>query len=283
MASLDPRDYELQVERAHASLSRAKANARKTSADYSRIQDLYENRNASRSDLDQARAAAESSRAEVSSNTKDLELARLQLEYTRLTSPTDCSVATVPVEVNENVQAGVTTVAEVICGTRHEVEVNLPGALIAGVKKGSKVDVTFDAIPGLLFPATVTKVGVAAGQTATTFPVTVQLQQDLPGFRSGLAAEVTFRFESGSSRALFLVPPVAVGEDRGGRYVYRIEQVEQGFGIVRRMPVKVGDLTGEGLEILDGLADGDLIVTAGVRRLFDGRKVRLMEPPEPSP
>ncbi len=278
LAALDPQDYDLQVQRAEAALARAKASARSASADYARVRALYENRNASRNDLDQARAAAESSRAQVASSAKELELARLQSGYTRLIAPAACYVASVPVEVNENVRAG-QTVMEVVCGSRLEVEVSIPEVFIARVEKGSGVTVTFDAIPGIRFPAVVTKVGVASGRTGTTFPVTVQLQQRVPGFRSGLAAEVMFRFEGRKGQARMLVPPVAVGEDRDGRFVFVVEEIVGGLGIVRRRPVVVGELTAEGLEILDGLVDGERIVTAGVRRLHDGRQVRLMNEP----
>lgn len=276
IAALDPQDYDLQVQRSEASLARAKASARSASADYSRVRALYENRNASRNDLDQARAAAESSRAEVASSTKELELARLQLGYTRLTSPAACYVASAPAEVNENVQAG-QTIMEVVCGSRLEVEVSVPEVFIARIQKGSTVTTKFDAIPGLQFSSIVTKVGVASGRTGTTFPVTVQLQQRVPGFRSGLAAEVTFRFEGRKGEARILVPPVAVGEDRDGRYVYVIEEVTEGIGIVKRTPVIIGELNAEGLEIIDGLSDGTRIVTAGVRRIHEGQQVRLMD------
>ena len=279
VAKLDPRDYKLQVQRAEAALARARATARSAAADYSRVRALYENRNASRNDLDQARAAAESSRAEVSSSNKDVDLARLQLAYTQLKSPAACSVAAVPADVNENVIARVTTVAEIICGSRFEVEVFVPEVFIARVRQGSTVKVTFDAMRDRHFSAIVTKVGVASGETATTFPVTVQLQKDIPGFRSGMAAGVTFHFESKKGRARILVPPVAVGEDREGRYVFVVEEMEDGLGIVHRKPVTIGALTAEGLEILSGLTDGERVVTAGVRRLQDGRKVRLMDSP----
>jgi len=276
LAALDPQDYQLQVQRSEAALARAKASARSTSADYSRVRALYENRNASRNDLDQARAAAESSRAEVSSSSKDLELAKFQLGYTRLAAPAACYVASVPVEVNENVQAG-KIILEVVCGSRLEVEVGIPEVFIARVKNGSPVTATFDAIPGLQFPALVTKVGVASGQTGTTFPVTVQLQQLVPGFRSGLAAEVTFRFEGRKGEARILVPSVAVGEDRDGRYVFVIEDIVDGRARVKRRAVEIGELSAEGLEIIDGLPDGTRIVTAGVRRIHDGQQVRLMD------
>jgi len=276
IAELDPEDYELKAQRAQSSLARAQAAARNAAANYKRIQALYENRNASRNDLDAARADAESSRAEVNSSKKELELERLHLRYTKLAAPAACSVATVPVEMNENVGPG-QPIVEVVCGSKLEVEVAVPEVFIARIQKGSPVTATFDAIPGIRFPAIVTKVGVASGQTATTFPVTVQLQREVPEFRSGMAAEVTFRFVGQEGRARMLVPPVAVGEDRDGRFVFVVEKTDPGFGIVRRKPVTVGELTPEGLEILGGLADGERVVTAGVRRLQGGRKVQLME------
>jgi multidrug efflux pump subunit AcrA (membrane-fusion protein) len=39
--------------------------------------------------------------------------------------------------------------------------------------------------------------------------------------------------------------------------------------------VRVGDFTPTGIEIVEGLASGDLVVTAGVSRIEDGQEVRL--------
>ena len=72
-----------------------------------------------------------------------------------------------------------------------------------------------------------------------------------------------------------LVPSFAVGEDRGGRFVFIVEETEPGFGIVHRRPVTVGNLTPDGLEVLAGLSDGERSITAGVSRLQDGRRVKL--------
>ena len=62
---------------------------RNAKAGYDRTRGLYENRNASRSDLDAARAAFESAQASVRSLAKQIELARSQLSYTRLLAPAD--------------------------------------------------------------------------------------------------------------------------------------------------------------------------------------------------
>jgi RND family efflux transporter MFP subunit len=274
IAELDPVDYRLQVEETEASLERARADLRNADAKYARVRALYENRNASRDDLDAARAGAESARAQVQSIEKRLELARAQLRYTRLKAPTEGAIAQVSVEENENVQAGQTVVL-LTSGARPEVKVGVPGILISQVEEGGLVEVTFDAIPGKSFRAVVTEVGVVTGMS-TTYPVTVRLEQEDSDVRPGMAAEVAFRFGSPDVGERFLVPSIAVGEDRHGRYVYLVEKEAEGMGMTRRKTVAVGELREEGLEILEGLSEGDLLVIAGISKITDGMKVRLL-------
>jgi len=275
IAELDPRDYVLQVEEAKENLAQARAQARNAAANHERIRALYENNNVSRNDLDAARAAAESAGALVRSIDKKIEQAELQLKYTRLPAPVDGAIAAVEVEVNENVGTGGHVVL-LTSGEVPEVEVAIPEVLIARIKVGSLVTVTFDAIPEKHFPAEVTEVGISSTDFATTFPVTVRLDRRDPGIRPGMAAEVAFRFESTEQKKYFLVPPQSAGEDRRGRFVFVVEpEEEEGFGIIHRRAVQVGELTTEGIEILSGLSDGDRVVIAGVSKIEDGMKVKL--------
>jgi RND family efflux transporter MFP subunit len=263
IAQLDSRDYELQVQEAQASLTRALASRRNTTAERDRVRELYENDNASLSQWDQARAVAESAAAQVVSLEKRLELVQLQLDYTRLTAPVAGAIATIEVEVNENVQAG-QQIVTLSSSTMTEVGVDLPGSVITEIREGAGAVVECDALPGETFEAFVTEVGVAASG-ATTFPVTVQLAARNDRVRPGMAA----------------------GEDRDGRFVFLAEPEGEGRAVVRRRPVTVGDLTTDGqrdlIEVVDGLSEGDVIITAGVRRLEDGRQVRLVEAAESQP
>lgn len=276
IAALDPTDYRIQVERADAALSQAQAQARTVAADYERVQAMYESENASRSDLDRARAASESADAAVNAASKQLELARLQVDYTRLEAPWPGSIAEVVVEQNENVTAG-KMVARITGGGGIEVNVAIPGVLISEFAPGLSVAVAFPALPGEAFSGTISEVGVASTAFATTYPVTVNLGDADHRIRSGMAAEVKCQMDSSDERERFLVPSSAVNEDRQGRYVFVVEPLpdEPGFGTVRRTPVTVGDLVPEGMEILQGLSDGDLVVTAGVSRVEHAMKVRL--------
>jgi hypothetical protein len=92
---------------------------------------------------------------------------------------------------------------------------------------------------------------------------------------------VTFRFGSANAGQRINLPTHAVGADREGRFVFVLDpSAEEGIAVVRRVGVEIGDLTGDGLEILSGLEVGQQVVTAGVRRLQDGQRVKA---PGPAP
>ena len=56
-----------------------------------------------------------------------------------------------------------------------------------------------------------------------------------------------------------------------------LEKTDDGLGIVHRTPVAVGEILSDGIEILEGVNPGDLVVTAGVSRIYDGLQVRVPE------
>lgn len=276
IAELDDADYRLQAQEAEAGLASAEAQAVNAEANYDRVQSLYENRNASKNDLDAARAGAISARQNVNSIAKRLELANATLGYTRLRAQLDGSIADVPVEANENVGAGQPVVL-LTSGGRLEVEVAIPEQLIVEVREGDEVTVRFDAMSGRSFGGHVTEVGVVSG-AATTYPVKVRLDKEDSDCRPGMAAEVDFRFGGRGERERIYVPSVAVGEDRQGeRFVFVISEDAAGTVHAQRREVVIGTLGDEGLmEIQDGLVDGELVVTAGVSRITHGQEVRLL-------
>lgn len=274
LARLDPVDYELAVEEAKAALAQSEAALRQAIADYGRIRALYENNNASKSDFDAGRAGFESAGAQVEASEKRLAQSEQQLAYTTLRAPVTGAVAAVDVEINETVSGG-QTVVSITSGETPEIEVAVSEITIPYIEAGMNATVGFDALPGKTLGGTVTEVGVATREGSSTYPVTVRLDETSTRIRSGMAAEVTFEIGSGDGSIRLALPPVAVGEDRDGRFVFLVEERGDGLGVVQRRTVTVGDLAPDGIEIVDGIAIGDVVVTAGVRRLIDGMEVRF--------
>lgn len=273
IAALDPATYEVEVQRAQASLAQADAERRSTESEYQRVRQLYANNNASQNDLDAALSRTESAKANRQAMAQSLNLARLNHDYTRLTADSDCSVASLDVEMNENVSAG-SQVAVVNCGDRWEVEIAVPESLIAAFLPTMAGTVRFDAIPDQEFTSSVSEVGIAGG--GSTYSVTLTLNEHHSAFRSGLAAEVTFAFAgTTNSDGVFFLPPASVGQDENGAFVYVLTSTDEpGVAITERRSVVVGALSESGLEISEGLLDGDRVVTAGITAAREGLRVR---------
>ncbi len=277
IGQLDTQDYEIQVQAAAAQLYQAKAQARNAGANYDRVRQLYENNNASLTDLDSARSGSESAKAQVLVASKQVQLARFKLGYTKLTAPVSGTIAQVNVEANENVQAGYPIVV-LTSGKRPEVEIAIPELFISQIQDGAQVDVKFDSIPDRIFKAVITEIGVSVSKGSSTYPVSVQLFQGDETIRSGMAAEVSTRLMRTAKQDLyFIIPLAAVGEDQKGKYVFvaKPAQEKKGFAKAVRTAVKVGAITAEGIEIIEGIDSGDDVVTAGVSKIYNGQMVKL--------
>ena len=275
IAELNPYDYELRVQQAESALARAEAQARNARIGYARVRTLYERKSTSKADLDAARMASEASDAEAQAQRRQLELARSQLGYCRITAPSDGAIAEVNVEVSENVQPGMPVVL-LTSGSQIEVRTSIPEILITQIEEESAATVRFDAVPDKEFAATISEIGVMTGM-ATTYPVILLVNQPDPDIRPGMVATASFQFKLEDERIRFLLPSHAVGEDRQGRFVFLVDPIpdEDGFGLIRRQAVVTGELTANGMEVLEGLQSGDRVVTAGVNRIVDGQKVKI--------
>ena len=279
LVKLDPTDYEIKLKEAENARDLARANEIQTKANYERVMALYENGSTSRSNLDAARAAYETAHEQDNIAKKRRKLAENQLEYTELSAPVNGAISEVLIEENENVQPGQPVVV-LTSGSNLEVRIAMPEILIAQIREGDDVSVKLDAIEQKDFRARVTEVGVASTAYSTTYPIVVRLLEKDPDIRPGMAAEVSFTFQSTNDRECFIIPTSAVGEDRLGRYVFVVDPADSGLGIVHKKRVETGELTPEGLEIFAGLDDGDYLVTAGVSRIEDSLKVRFIRPGE---
>ncbi len=274
IAQLDQLDYQLKEQETEAALLDAEAKLRNAGSDYMRIRELYETKSVSRQELDAARASAESAKANVKAAAKKVELAKAQLDYTTLLAPRDGWLYSVPVEERENVSVG-QTIAILHSGNLIDVKVSMPENYIADIKKGDDVVVTFDAQPGKSFLASVSKVGVASS-VSTTFPVTVKLKGEAVGIRPGMAAEVRFTFLRPKGERGVVIPSTAVLGEGAERFVFVLHKEENEEGTVEKRKVVIGLITNEGIQILQGLNEGELIVTAGIPFLHDGEKVRVI-------
>lgn len=221
-------------------------------------------------DLDAKRAEVRALEAAVSA-------AKNQLDYATLTSPLDGEVAACYVDNFQTVQAK-QPIVRLLDVSAIEVTVQIPESLIGLAPQVKKVVCRFDALPGQEFFGAVTKIGREASQTTRTYPVTVEIAQtDDAKILPGMAAMVANAPEDGAEAAApdLIVPPGAVFTSAEGPESF-VWVVDAGTKKVARRAVKTGELTPVGVKVVEGLAVGDVVVTAGVNSLREGQEVKLL-------
>lgn len=280
LAELDATDYRVALQQSQANLKQAIANQRNQQANYERVIELYENNNASKSDLDSARANAESAKATTEVSRKKLESSELQLSYTRLKAPQACSIAAVLADTNEGVKAG-QGVIRINCGRCPKVSVSIPEQFIQSINTGDDVVVVTSSELDKNYHATISEVGIAAA-SGGTFPVEATLEGDCPELPTGMTANIQFDFSSkmfDPQQSRIFVPYLSVGEDNKGNFVFVLLPLGNDIYKAEKRQVTIGEEAQNGLQIITGINENELIATAGVRRLLDGMEVKLLEKP----
>lgn len=275
IATIDDSDFVLEYDKADAAVKNADVQEKNSKSNFERMRKLYENGNTSLNEYEAAKAQFESAQANTSASMKARRLARAQLDYTKLYAPVLGVVATVDVENNENVQSGQQIVMLQTEGDL-EVSVGAPESFISKIKVHDEVEITFSSIPGATYKGIVSEVSFTINKETSTYPLTIQLLEESTAIRPGMAANVKFKFTNETNGDEIIVNSNAVGQDRGGNFVFVLEPLEGEIFKAVKTYVEIGKLKTNGFEIKSGLAGNEMIATAGLQTLLDGMKVKLL-------
>jgi RND family efflux transporter MFP subunit len=278
IATLDPKTFNLDLDAAKAKLRRARAQLTEKDAEYKRYRMVNEESPGavSQSEVDQAKAAFESARENVSVAVSELNLTNRDLTKTHLIAPFDGVIAVRHVEPFFEVKRG-DPIYDVFIEGSMEVVSSIPETDIEGIYQGQSCRMVFPIDSQQNYNGIVTDIGRAAG-TGNAFPVKIKILTMDPRLRPGMTAEVTFQFKEAQYQKAFLVPvkAIAPGEDAGRGHVFVFDPQTS---TVKRQPVSgPGLVEGNQLMVTEGLAGGEIIAVAGVSFLEDGQKVKLWQP-----
>ncbi|MGN0188055.1 MAG: efflux RND transporter periplasmic adaptor subunit, partial [Candidatus Cryptobacteroides sp.] len=190
------------------------------------------------------------------------------LENCTLKAPYDGVVDEVFVE--KGVELGVgAPVVRLLNVAGVEVHFPVPENEIADVEVGGFVRIEVPAV-GKAFEDRVSVKGVTASPFAHTYDCTVIPSGSVSGIMPGMVCKVWLRDSRGSS---LVVPMTAVSTDMRGRYVWTVSPA----GTVKKNYVIIGGYSGDGVAVTEGLAEGDVVVVEGARKVSTGMKVKTIE------
>src|SRR2546430_7348652 len=288
VAQIDPALFQATVTQAEGDLASSQAALELAKVNATRTQDCFAKKPSSQADLDQAMANLHQAEANVKIKQGALDKAKVDLEHCTITSPIDGVVISRSVDVGQTVAASLQ--APIIFQiandlTKMQIDSNVAEADVGVVKVGQDVDFTVDAFPSQTFHGKVVQVRNApiTVQNVVTYDTVIGVSNPDLKLKPGMTANVSIiaarkdnvlqiknaalRYrptEAGATEMGSRSPSSRGGRGSSGRERTTSERTVYVLSGSRPTPVQIKTGISDGVvtEVVEGLKEGDRVVTA---------------------
>jgi RND family efflux transporter MFP subunit len=281
IAKIEDEEIQQQVKQAEAALEVSKATIRQREADLElaktnaeRSRSLFQRQLLPQQTLDDseskylsAMAALDLARAQDAQSRARYEELKVTLDNTVIASPVDGFVARRAADPGAYVSPNAPVVDVVDIG-RVRLVVNVVEKDLKAVAAGNTARVEVDAFPGETFTGRIARVAPVLDPATRTAPIEIEIPNPTFRLKPGMYARVGITTETRPNA--LVVPANAVIDSNGTRGVFIAMSDTAAWH-----PVKVGIENDQRIEILDGVHEGDRVVTIGAASLRDGDRIAL--------
>jgi len=267
LMEIDAKDIEQTVNITSAQVYSAGSQLNLAQSNLERYRKLYEQGAVSRAQLDQYENAYDVAVAAVRQTEAQYTQGANQLGYSALVADSPGVIAAVTAEAGQVVSAGQAVLTLVKDGER-EIEISIPENRIEEMRKAQQINITFWALPDVVVAGKTREISPVADKVSRTYKVRISLLNPPDGVNLGMTANVTVT--APNSRQTAYIPLAAVYQTGSVPGVWVVNNE-----VVSLRQIKVGTFGDGQIQVLEGLQDGDIIVTAGVQKLREGQKVRI--------
>ncbi len=255
LARLDP-------ERPQLELARAEANLRRLENDFNRAKELFGTKLISQEAYDKIKFDLDTQRAAY-------DLAKLELSYTQIVAPIDGVLSERMVKEGNLIQLHA-PMFRIDDFDPLLAVLNVPERELNTLRPDLQVTMAVDALPGDAFTGRIQRVSPVVDAGTGTFRVTCEFRDETGRLKSGMFGRLGVIYDKHDNA--LVIPREALIDEDGETAVFRVDG-----DTVKRETVKVGYSEGSRVEILEGLKEGDRVVTVGRAAVRDGAKVQVLE------
>ncbi|WP_333647532.1 MdtA/MuxA family multidrug efflux RND transporter periplasmic adaptor subunit [Candidatus Binatus sp.] len=276
LAEIDPRPYQVQLTQAEGTLAKDLASLENAKILLARDQELYNQKVLARQDLDNQQAAVGQYAGSIQSDKGAVDNAKLQLVYSRITSPITGRVGLRLVDAGNIIHATDATGLAVITQLQPiAVDFGIPADDLPRLQNAMKAN---SRLPVDAYNRDF-KHQLAAGTLLTTdnqidqSTGTIKLKASFPNQDNALFPNqfVNAKLLVNTLHNAILIPAAGLQRSQQGLFVYVVKPDQT----VEMRSVTVGATQGDVIAIATGLAAGDLVVTDGVDKLQQGSHVNV--------
>jgi len=252
---------EMDSQQARADVAIAEAALKESTSQYDRSRELYTTKVLSDAQLEQIEAAFKSNEARVAA-------ARARLADTVIRAPFAGRVGLRRISVGSLVNPGavMTTLDDT---STIKLDFTVPETYLAAVAPGLEIVAKSPAYPGQSFAGKVSSVDSRVDPDTRSVTVRAIVPNPAGVLKPGMFLTVHM---TRSESDVLLVPEETLVPEQGDVFVFVIKDGKAAKRLVHTGQRRVG-----AVQVLDGLAAGELVVTEGTQKLRDGASVQLQE------
>jgi RND family efflux transporter MFP subunit len=264
---IDPRVQEASVNSTEASLRTKQATLEYDRLDLERKKRLFAEGVVARQELDQSQTAFDAAMADVEATAAAVRQQNAQLHFYTVTAPHDGMLGDIPVRVGDRVQ--VTTVLTTIDGEGPlEAYISIPAENSAKVKGNTPVDIMNDN-GQVAVQTKVTFISPRVDTTNQLLLIKAPVPNSTRQFRNYQLVHVHVIWEETEH---VVVPVTAVAHLGNLSFAFVAQQSGKSY-VAKQLAITTGDIDGNDYVVLNGLKQGDQLITTGVQNLVDGMPV----------
>jgi RND family efflux transporter MFP subunit len=278
LAKVRESDYTDRVTQAAAQVAQAKAAFEKSHLDFERASNLYSSNSITKAQFDAAKATDDANNAALKNVQAALSQAQTALSDSTLRSPMNGVVVERDIEVGT--LAGPGAPAFVIADTRVvKVVFGVPDTAVQRIHLGDAQRISTLTLAGEI-TGRVTSISPSADSKSRVFSVEVSIGNTDNRLKPGMIATLAIGNEKAAAQAAaaVVVPLSAVvrSSKNGGEFAVFVIAQDAGNAVARERDVKVGETIGNNIAVLQGLRQGEQVVSAGATEIRDGEKVSVL-------
>jgi RND family efflux transporter MFP subunit len=242
-------------------LESAQAAYQNALKDKQRYENAFKTGGVTQQQLDGARLSLETAEARVAQ-------ARIRVGDANIKSSINGIVNKRYIEPGAVVSPG-TQLFEIVDVSRLKLNVSVNESQVAQLKAGDRVEVKASVFPDRTFGGRISFIAPKA-DNALNFPVEIEISSN-PGnaLRAGMYGTAFFDFQDVAP--VIMIPRSAFVGSVSSNEVFVIEN-----NVARLRKLTAGRVVGENVEVLQGIKEGETVITSGQINLSDGTKVKII-------
>lgn len=231
--------------------------------DETRYQNSFQTGGVTQQQLDQAKLATQNAKLRLQASQRRLSDANIK-------SPINGIVNKRYIEVGAFVTAQGTQLFELVDVSKLKLKVNVNESQVANLKIGNQVQIKSSVFPTDKFSGKVTFIAAKADATLN-FPIEIEVANNTNNsLRAGMYGTAIFDFPKQAPS--ILIPRTSFVGSVSSNQVFVLEN-----NTSKLRKVVAGRILGDNVEILDGLKEGETVITSGQINLGEGTAVSVVK------